>query len=112
LGIASHLGLWLDMQSIGCAKSRLTGTHDTVPENKGGYALLRDGGEIIGAAMRTKARVKPLYISTGHKIDLDSSIDTILKCCRGYRLPEPTRMAHMAAGTAHPHPINKIRTRK
>ena len=98
LGIASHLGLLLNITSIGCAKSRLTGTHDPLPPEKGAYKPLIDSGEIIGAAVRTKLAVNPLYISIGHKIDLDDSISYVLNCCSGFRLPEPTRLAHMAAG--------------
>ena len=98
LGIASHLGLLLDITSIGCAKSRLIGTHDPLPPEKGAYVPLIDGDEMIGAAVRTKLAVNPLYISIGHRIDLDDSISYVLHCCRGFRLPEPTRMAHMAAG--------------
>jgi deoxyribonuclease V len=104
-GIASHLGLLLDTPTIGCAKSRLTGTHDIPAEKAGSFAYLTDAGETIGAVLRTKGGVKPLFISIGHKIDLAASIDIVLKCCRGFRLPEPTRMAHMAAGAAHPFPV-------
>lgn len=104
-GIAAHLGLLLDIPAIGCAKSRLTGTHDTVPVNKGDYALLRDGDEVIGAVLRTRTGIKPLYVSIGHKTNLDGCIDTVLKCCRGYRLPEPTRRAHMAAGATYPSSV-------
>ncbi len=100
LGIASHLGLLLDITSIGCAKSRLTGTHDPLPPERGAYKPLIDGDETIGAAVRTKLAVNPLYISIGHKIGLDDSISYVLNCCRGFRLPEPTRLAHMAAGGA------------
>ena len=97
LGVASHLGLLLDIPAIGCAKSRLTGQCSSLPDAAGSYSLLTDNGEIIGAAVRTRKSVKPLYISIGHKIDLDNSIYWILNCCRGYRLPEPTRLAHLAA---------------
>lgn len=97
LGIASHLGLLLDMPTIGCAKSRLCGTHEPVGESAGSFAELRDGGEIIGAVLRTKDRVTPLYISIGHKVDLETAIFWVMKCCRGYRIPEPTRLAHLAA---------------
>ncbi|MCX5997949.1 MAG: deoxyribonuclease V [Chloroflexi bacterium] len=96
-GIATHLGLLLDIPAIGCAKSRLTGQCGFLPDEAGGYSLLTDNGEIIGAAVRTRKSVKPLYISIGHKIDLENSIHWILHCCRGYRLPEPTRLAHLAA---------------
>jgi len=101
-GIASHLGLLLDVPTIGCAKSRLIGSHGDLPPKAGSYAYLTDEEEVIGAVVRTKVGVKPLFISIGHKTDLDGCINTVLKCCRGYRLPEPTRMAHMAAGTARP----------
>lgn len=99
LGIASHLGLLLDIPTIGCAKSRLTGSHAILKEEAGSHTSLTDEGEIIGAVVRTRNGVKPLYISIGHKIGLSNCIDLVLKCCRGYRLPEPTRMAHMAAGS-------------
>jgi len=98
LGLASHLGLFLDTPTIGCAKSRLCGNHDTPAEEAGGCAELTDNGEVIGAVLRTKAGVKPVYVSIGHKIDLESAIHWTLQCCRGYRLPEPTRLAHLAAG--------------
>ena len=96
-GLASHLGLLLNIPTIGCAKSRLCGTHETVKESAGSFAELRDGDEIIGAVVRTKDRVKPLYISAGHKTDLETAIFWALECCRGYRVTEPTRLAHLAA---------------
>jgi len=98
MGIASHLGLLLNTPSIGCAKSRLIGTHSSLPEKAGSYRLLREQNEIIGAAVRTKHGVQPVYVSIGHMIDLDSAISLVLACCRSYRLPQPTRLAHMAAG--------------
>lgn len=97
-GIATHLGLLLDMPSVGCAKSRLTGQHAALQGEAGSCSLLTDNGEVIGAVVRTKGLVKPLYISIGHKIGLESAIHWVLKCCRGFRLPEPTRLAHLAAG--------------
>jgi deoxyribonuclease V len=97
-GIASHLGLLLDIPSIGCAKSRLIGTHDPLPDEAGSYRLLKEKDEIIGAAVRTKLRLKPVYVSIGHRVDLDTAVSLVLGCCRGYRLPQPTRLAHMAAG--------------
>ena len=96
-GVATHLGLLLDIPAIGCAKSRLIGQCGCPPDEAGSYSLLTDKGEIIGAAVRTRKSVKPLYISIGHKIDLDNSIKWVLNCCRGFRLPEPTRLAHLAA---------------
>jgi deoxyribonuclease V len=96
-GIASHLGLLLDLPSIGCAKSRLCGTHSQVTTEIGDYTELADNGEIIGVALRTKVNANPLYISIGHRIDLPTAIHWVVKCCRGYRLPEPSRLAHLAA---------------
>lgn len=93
LGIASHLGLWINTPTIGCAKSILVGTHEPVGENVGDWAPLIYRKEIIGAALRTRAKVKPMIISPGHKISLESSIKFVLACGRGYRLPETTRQA-------------------
>jgi deoxyribonuclease V len=98
LGIASHLGLLLNIPSIGCAKSRLIGTHGSLPEEAGSYNLLMENDEVIGAVVRTKRAVKPLYVSIGHRTDLDSAIRLVLNCCQGFRLPQPTRLAHIAAG--------------
>lgn len=98
LGIASHLGLLLNIPSIGCAKSRLIGTHGSLPEEAGSYSLLMENDEVIGAVVRTKRAIKPLYVSIGHRTDLDSAIRLVLNCCRGFRLPQPTRLAHIAAG--------------
>lgn len=97
-GIASHLGLILGIPTIGCAKSRLCGEHEIPGTQAGSYAELKDNGEVIGAVLRTRENVKPLYISVGHMIDLPAAIKWVLACCRGYRLPEPTRLAHQAAG--------------
>jgi len=96
-GLASHVGLFLDLPTIGCAKSILCGRHQTVGEEAGSHAELLDNGKLIGAALRTKTRVKPVYVSVGHRIDLASALQWVIKCCRGYRLPEPTRLAHLAA---------------
>ena len=98
IGLASHLGLCLGIPTIGCAKSRLIGEYDEPGNEAGSYSELSDNGEVIGAVVRTKAGVKPVYVSIGNSIDLPSAIDRVLGCCRGYRLPEPTRLAHMAAG--------------
>ena len=97
-GLASHVGLFLDLPTIGCAKSILCGQHRPLGEEAGSYAELLDNGDIIGAALRTKSGVKPIYVSVGHRIDLASAIQWVINCCRGYRLPEPTRLAHLAAG--------------
>jgi deoxyribonuclease V len=97
LGLASHLGLVLDTPVIGCAKSILCGAHGDLGEEPGECAPLIDKEEIVGSALRTKRRVKPVYVSIGHMIDLDEACRWVLACCRGYRLPEPTRLAHQAA---------------
>jgi deoxyribonuclease V len=93
LGIASHLGLWIDTPTIGCAKSILVGKHEPVGEAIGDWSPLLYYHETIGAALRMRAKVKPMIISQGHKISLESSIKYVLACGRGYRLPEPTRLA-------------------
>ncbi|MFC1846561.1 deoxyribonuclease V [Chloroflexota bacterium] len=98
LGLASHLGVLLDVATIGCAKSRLCGSHTEPGDETGEYAQLVDDNEIIGAVLRTRSRVKALYISTGHKIGLENAVYWVMQCCRGYRLPQPTRLAHLAAG--------------
>ena len=98
LGLASHLGLFLNTPTIGCAKSLLCGNHEIPGTEPGCYTEIVDRGEVIGAALRTKLRVKPVYVSIGHKVDLQATIYWVTKCCHGYRLPEPTRLAHLAAG--------------
>ncbi len=98
IGLASHLGLFLDIPTVGCAKSRLCGGHDEPGNEAGSYTELMDNGEVIGAVLRTRTNVKPVYVSIGHKIDLPTAVRLVLGCCRGYRLPEPTRLAHQAAG--------------
>ena len=98
LGLASHVGLFLNLPTIGCAKSILCGRHRPLREEAGSHVELLDNGELIGAALRTKNGVRPIYVSVGHKIDLASALQWVVKCCRGYRLPEPTRLAHLAAG--------------
>lgn len=97
LGIASHLGVLLDLPTIGCAKSRLVGQVGELGPEPGSWAPLIDEGETIGAAIRTKRGSQPVYVSVGHKIDLPTAIRLILSLTRGYRLPEPTRLAHLAA---------------
>ncbi|MBW1982470.1 MAG: deoxyribonuclease V [Deltaproteobacteria bacterium] len=95
LGLASHLGLWLQVPTVGCAKSRLVGEHGRVGENRGQYRSLMHAGERLGVVLRTRRRVKPLYISPGHLADVDSSMRLVLRCCRRFRLPEPIRRAHL-----------------
>jgi deoxyribonuclease V len=97
LGLASHLGLVLGVPTIGCAKSILCGKHGDLGDDPGDCVSLVDGAEVVGSALRTKRRVKPVYVSIGHRIDLDEACRWVLACCRGYRLPEPTRLAHQSA---------------
>ena len=97
LGLASHLGLVLGVPTIGCAKSILCGKHGDLGDDPGDCVSLVDGAEVVGSALRTKRRVKPVYVSIGHRIDLDEACRWVLACCRGYRLPEPTRLAHQLA---------------
>jgi len=96
LGLASHLGLFLDKPTIGCAKSRLIGTFAEPGREKGAYSPLRDGPEVIGAVVRTRSRVKPIFVSVGHKCTLEDAIRLALACATKYRIPEPTRLAHQA----------------
>lgn len=95
MGIATHLGLFLNKPTIGCAKSRLSGKYTSIGEEKGDYALLKEGEEVLGAVLRTRKKVKPIFISPGNKIDLLTSIDIILKCIDKYKLPVPVREAHI-----------------
>jgi len=96
MGLASHMGLILDCPSIGCAKTRLVGIHPTLPTARGSMALLTDQGRVVGGVVRTRESVKPVFVSPGHAITLEESIRLVLDCCRGYKLPEPTRQAHIA----------------
>jgi deoxyribonuclease V len=95
IGIASHLGLWLNLPTIGCGKSLLTGRYhkEQLGEEAGSWVSLVDKQEVIGAVVRTRTRVNPMFISLGHMISLETSIRYVLACGRGYRLPEPTRLA-------------------
>ncbi len=97
-GLACHLGLLLDVPTIGCAKSRLVGEHADLEPAASSQTELRDGGQVIGAVLRTRDAVKPIYVSVGHRIGLAPATEWVLRCCRGLRLPEPTRLAHQAAG--------------
>jgi deoxyribonuclease V len=92
-GIASHLSIELDVPGVGVAKSRLIGTHQDPPAEAGAAAALMDEGEQIGLVLRTRSNVKPLFISIGHRVDLDSARDLVMACCTRYRVPEPTRQA-------------------
>ena len=101
LGIASHLGLITDIPSIGVGKSRLFGTYGKVPEQKGEWTPLRAGNEVIGAVLRTRPGVKPIFVSPGHRISLETALAYVMGCTTRYRLPETTRHAHrLASGPA------------
>ena len=98
MGLATHLGVVIDRPSIGCAKSRLCGSHHEPGPERGSYTYLYDEDEVIGEVVRTKTDVNPLYVSIGHKVDLSTAIEYVVNCCTGYRLPETTRYAHRVAG--------------
>lgn len=100
MGIATHLGVYLDLPSIGCAKSKLWGRYEMPPDEPGAWTSLWDGEEVIGAVLRTQAGTSPVFVSIGHRISLENAIATVMACVRGHRLPEPTRLAHLAAGGA------------
>jgi len=100
LGIASHIGLLIDKPTIGCAKSRLIGTFEEPGSKKGSHNPLMDSGEEIGAILRTRTDVKPVYVSVGHNCSLDDAISIVLGCTTKYRLPEPSRLAHQFVGRA------------
>jgi deoxyribonuclease V len=97
-GLACHLGVLTDLPAIGVAKSRLTGKHEVVPDRKGAWVPLRDGDDVIGAVLRTRRGVRPVYVSPGHKVSLESAIRLTLDCITRFRLPETTRWADRLAG--------------
>jgi deoxyribonuclease V len=92
-GIASHIGVLLDIPAIGCAKSRLVGEYKKPGQEKGEYTPLSYGGNIVGAVLTTRSRVKPLFISPGHRITMEESVEIVLRCATRYRIPEPLRRA-------------------
>jgi deoxyribonuclease V len=93
-GLASHMGLWFELPSIGCSKTPLINIPNSVGPLKGDFEYIRKEGKELGAVLRTKENVKPLFISPGHRIDLLTSIQLILATCQGFRIPEPLRQAH------------------
>lgn len=96
-GIAAHLGVLLDMPSIGVAKSRLLGTHADVPNRRGAWVPLYDGDECIGAVLRTRVGVKPVFVSVGHRVSLPTAVELVMRTVTRYRLPETTRQADRLA---------------
>jgi len=101
IGLASHMGLFLNIPTIGCAKKRLVGHYGTVGSDAGDYAELTFNDRAVGAVLRTKKKIKPVFVSPGHMIGIRKSVEIVLQCCRVYKLPEPTRRAHLA--------VNRIR---
>ena len=93
-GLACHVGVLLDVPTLGVAKKRLYGRYDEPGEKRGSWTPLLSGeGEVVGSVLRTRDGVKPVFVSVGHRIDPDSARETALACARGYRIPEPTRLA-------------------
>jgi deoxyribonuclease V len=99
-GLACHIGLLLDIPSIGCAKSRLVGEHKELAARRGSTVPLFYHDRVVGAVVRTRDKVKPVFVSPGHKVNLESAVRIVLETCRGYRLPEPTRLAHILSQKA------------
>ena len=101
-GLACHLGVVTDLPTIGVAKSRLVGEHEGLGMEKGSRAPLRHEGEVVGVVLRTRDRVRPLYVSIGHRVSLDTAVEYVLACTTRYRLPETTRRAHRLASEMKP----------
>ena len=100
-GLASHMGVLLDLPSIGCAKKKLVGDFGEVGLQAGSTTPLKLEGKIIGAVIRTRRGIKPVFVSPGHRIDLEFSIKLVMRTCRGFRLPEPLRQAHRMVKGIH-----------
>jgi deoxyribonuclease V len=97
MGLACHLGLLSDIPAIGVAKSRLVGTHESLPETRGSHTPLLHKGEVIGVVLRSRTNVKPIYVSIGHRVSLETAVVYTMACTPKYRLPETTRQAHRLA---------------
>ena len=97
IGLASHMGLFIDVPAIGCAKNRLVGKYEEPAAEKGRATELVHRDEVVGKVLRTRTNVSPVYVSIGGGVDLNSSVDLVLACCPKYRLPETTRQAHKTA---------------
>jgi deoxyribonuclease V len=108
IGIASHIGLVVDLPSIGCAKRRLRGHYEAPGRERGSFTYLTHKGETVGAVVRTRTDVKPVFVSIGHRVDLPTAIHYVLACGGGYKLPETTRWAHKIAGGATP-PVRQLK---
>jgi deoxyribonuclease V len=101
MGLATHLGVLLDMPSVGCAKSRLCGEYTEPDAKRGSWTRLWDDNGVIGAVVRTRDNVKPVFVSVGHRVSLHRAVELVLDCAPNYRLPETTRWAHRVAGGAY-----------
>ncbi len=102
LGIAAHLGVLTGLASVGVGKTRLCGQHAQVPDARGAWVPLEDRGEVIGAVLRTRAGVKPVYVSLGHRLDLEAAVESVMAALTRYRLPAPIRAAHRLASRTAP----------
>jgi deoxyribonuclease V len=100
-GLAAHMGLLLDVPAVGCAKTRLIGAFEEPGARRGQRSPLLQDGRVIGSVLRTKDRVKPVFVSPGHRVSLEGAVEIVLRCSRRYRIPEPTRQAHIL--------VNKMR---
>ena len=98
-GIASHFGVLVDLPTVGCAKTLLIGNFEEPESKAGSYSPLIDHDEVVGAALRTQDSVSPVFVSIGHKIDLEGAIKVVMRCTKEYRIPEPTRQAHLLVNT-------------
>ena len=96
-GLACHLGVLLDMPAVGCARSLLVGSHEPVPLPRGARADVVDADEVVGSALRTRSDVAPVYVSVGHRTDLETAEGLVLDCSPTFRIPEPLRRAHQLA---------------
>jgi deoxyribonuclease V len=98
-GIACHLGVLTGLPCIGVAKTRLVGAHDPLPDRRGAWVPLHDRGEVIGAVLRSRVGVRPIYVSVGHRLSLQRAVEWVMACTGRYRLPQTTRRAHSLAST-------------
>ncbi len=103
-GLACHLGLLAGLPAVGVAKSRLTGHHEPLPEERGAWCPLREGEEILGAVLRSRTGVRPIFVSPGHRITLTQALQLVMGCVTRFRLPETTRCAHRLASGPFPLP--------
>ncbi|MDQ7054638.1 MAG: deoxyribonuclease V [candidate division KSB1 bacterium] len=108
MGIASHMGLWLRLPTAGCAKNRLVGEYEPVGKVKGASSPLRYHGEVIGAVVRTRSGVKPVFVSPGHWISVEDSVRLVLQATDRFRLPEPVRQAHLLVNEARRKQEKKV----